>query len=266
MSILRTYLVILFLISTSILFAKEKDNKYWNLGMAPTIEKGRFEVGLFQPLRYGITDTLEISTFPLFAFVLPNVTIKKNYINREKLSFSTEHSLLYPTLGLSLVSKNGIAGLLPHTSKIPQILVFDNSALATYKLSKYFIVTGKINLSIPIIFTDVKDEEFPVVDMMLLYPRTASYQGMIVYNLSLDIDGLIAGDFYYTVDLDLYNSLISYSDKSMNLNIETKLLITWKYSDCFALFLGVKHIIGDYPGTKSKTLSVVPLFDLSWAF
>ncbi len=266
---MKRFIVIFILIGT-MLYAQDKvvtNNKTsWNLGQARTIEKGRLELGIFLPLKYGITDTLEVSTFPLFDFILPNITLKKELLNKKKLSVSADFSLLYPTFGLSLVAKRKIAGLLPEHSKIPQILSTDMGAILTYEVNKYFIVTTKVSLNIPIIFTDVTKEEFPPIDMMLLYPRVASYQGAIVYNLSLDIDGNIFDRLFYTIDVDLYQSLITYNSHSeMPLNIESKLLLTWKHSDSFVIYLGTKFIWGNYPYGRAN-LSLVPLFDVAWAF
>ena len=51
------------------------------------LQKGEFEVGLFQPLRYGLRETIEISFHPLAALVIPNFTLKKklNTINNYSL-------------------------------------------------------------------------------------------------------------------------------------------------------------------------------------
>ena len=258
-----TKIIFIFFIFSAVLFANTDQS--WNLGQASTIEKGRLETGVFLPLRYGITETLEVSTFPLFDFIMPNVTIKKNFVNKkDKLYFSTEHSFLYPTLALKLVSKRGIFGLLPETSKIPQIISTEHAFILTYKFSDYFVVTTRAGLFVPIIFNSVKDEDFPELDMMLLYQRTISYKGLLVYNLSLDIDGKIFSNFFYGVDVDFYKSIPA-EGKELPLNIESKILLTWKSSKDFAIFLGAKFIWGDYPGGKAD-LTILPLFDVAFTF
>ena len=40
-------------------------NTNWSMGTAHTIEAKRYEVGVFQPLRYGLNDSLEISSHAL---------------------------------------------------------------------------------------------------------------------------------------------------------------------------------------------------------
>ena len=55
---------------------------------------------------------------------------------------------------MKLISKRGIGGLIPETKKdnIPQQIYTEHSAIFTYYLSKYFIITPKVSLSIPILF------------------------------------------------------------------------------------------------------------------
>ena len=51
----------------------------WKSHSAKILPKKRFEVGLFQPFRYGYSETLEYSTYPLWFFVMPNMTLKKSH-------------------------------------------------------------------------------------------------------------------------------------------------------------------------------------------
>ena len=53
------------------------DMQNWKSHSANILPKKRFEVGLFQPFRYGYSETLEYSTYPLWFFVMPNIDLKK---------------------------------------------------------------------------------------------------------------------------------------------------------------------------------------------
>ena len=42
----------------------------WSVGTAKTIAKGKYSKGIFQPFRYGVTESVELSVFPATFFVL----------------------------------------------------------------------------------------------------------------------------------------------------------------------------------------------------
>jgi hypothetical protein len=241
-------------------------NDYWNQGQANTIKENRFELGIFQPLRYGLTKNLELSTYPLINFVMPNIAVKKNWLKEKSWSFSTEHFISYPTLLLQLVSREGIAGLLPETAKenIPQQIYTEHSLIFTYNLSKYFVITPKVSVSIPIIFNSYK--KFPTIDMFLLYTRTAPFHGDFIYTLSLDIDGKIYSRLYYSIDFDYYNNLPIniYNSEGIASTYEHKFMLVWKHSLTFSIYAGYKFIYGNYPYGSASNL--VPLLDLAWAW
>jgi hypothetical protein len=197
---------------------------------------------------------------------MPNFSLKKNYIRTTKWSLSSQHFISYPTLLLKLISKKGVGGLLPSTAKekIPQQIYTEHSIIFTYNLSKYFIITPKVSISIPIIFNSYK--KFPTIDMFLLYPRTAPFHGDFVYILSLDIDGLIWYKLYYSIDIDYYNNLPVniYNSKGIGSTYEHKFMLIWKNSKAFSIYAGYKLIYGNYP--YGNQLNIMPLADLAWGF
>ncbi len=263
---MKSLILILIVLFSLKIVGNQKTTTIWNTGQADTIEKGRFEVGIFQPLKYGFTNSIEFSTYPLVNFIMPNFSIKKNYLKKYKWSLSSEHFISYPTLLLKLISKKGVGGLLPSTAKenIPQQIYTEHSIMFSYNLSKYFIITPKISVSIPIIFNSYK--KFPTIDMFLLYPRTAPFHGDFVYTLSLDIDGLIWNKLYYSIDLDYYNNLAIniYNSEGIGSSYEHKFMLIWKNSKTFSIYAGYKLIYGNYP--YGSQLNIVPLVDLAWGF
>ena len=66
--------LIITLILTSSLFANEKT---WSSHSAEILEQGRWEIGLFQPLRYGYSNYAEFSIHPGWFFLIPNLEIKE---------------------------------------------------------------------------------------------------------------------------------------------------------------------------------------------
>ena len=65
--------LIIALILTTSLFANEK---IWSSHSAEILEQGRWEIGLFQPLRYGYSNYAEFSIHPGWFFLIPNLEIK----------------------------------------------------------------------------------------------------------------------------------------------------------------------------------------------
>jgi len=263
---MKSLLMLLIAFFSLIVVGNQKATTYWNTGQADTIEKGRFEVGIFQPLRYGLTNDIELSTYPIMDFIMPNFSVKKNYIKNTKWSLSSEHFTSYPTLLIKMISKEGIAGLLPSTAKedIPQQIYTEHSIIFTYNLSKYFIITPKVSVSIPIIFNSYK--KFPTIDMFLLYTRTAPFHGDFIYTLSLDIDGQIYKSLYYSIDFDYYNNLPIniYNSEGISSNYEHKFMLIWKNSPNFSIYAGYKLIYGNYP--YGSQLNIVPLIDFAWGW
>ena len=107
----------------------------WTTGTAGTIRKGRFEVGLFSPLRWGVSERVELSAHPLAMFVIPNGGVKLKWTKLGKAQFSSYHSIAYPSILIGLVSRAGTGGFLPADTKIPHIVSSYNAALLTWEYS-----------------------------------------------------------------------------------------------------------------------------------
>ena len=86
---------------------------------ASNLPKGSFESGIFQPLRYGYSDNIEISSHPFLVFIIPNISIQKSYSEWQGLSIFSKHSLVIPTLLLRKVTKSDIAGFISPEFEIP---------------------------------------------------------------------------------------------------------------------------------------------------
>jgi len=84
------------------------DTSIWSSGTAHSLPKGQWEVGLFQPLRYGMTDDQDIALHPLIALKLPNLVYKKTWVEKNSWTIATRHGFYYPTplLQPSLVPEN----------------------------------------------------------------------------------------------------------------------------------------------------------------
>ncbi len=212
---------------------------------------GRAEMGIFQPLRIGVSDTLEIDTFPLLAFVMPNVTARIGWSD----ALITEHAITYPTQLLRLLSREGTGGIMPLETKVPDILMIENLVHYRLALGRGQTVTFKGGA---IIAGVSGPSTMPTIDLPLVYPRTAAWEDGITGRLGIDFDGAIGAHLYYNVDVDLF----AMADSDAPFHVEHSLLAGWQMTWWVALQLGYKLVVGQYPfGTQ---VHILPMFDLNF--
>ena len=103
----------------------------WQPGTAHTLPEGRWEIGLFQPVRWGQSESREFLFYKLTSLFMPNVTIKQRWSKPETLVLSTVHTILYPTpllktlqspLGKEVGGPNMFALISPEF-KIPSMII-----------------------------------------------------------------------------------------------------------------------------------------------
>ncbi|MDP8203750.1 MAG: hypothetical protein P9L95_04380, partial [Candidatus Tenebribacter mawsonii] len=231
----------------------------WSKGTTDVLPQGRWEVGLFQPLSYGLNETTELSTYALADLVMPNITVKKFWRDLDGWKFASKHSLIYPTLFLNVMAKEGAFGILPDNSIIPQIFVLNNQFMLSYRYNEYFNFIPKIGFSVAL---TVGDSDFPTIDMPIVYNRTSIYHENIMFNVGFDVRGNISPKFEYLVDIDKFIMDKEYCEFSY----EHKLLIIWKINRKFALSAGYKLSYSDYPSTLQRSTKIIPLIDLQVGF
>ena len=229
-------------------------NNKWSAGTAWTLPKKRAEMGIFQPLRYGLTESVELSTFLLPNIVIPNISLKKGWKNNEYFTIATKHELMYPSTLLKRIAREGTGEILPEDTKVPHIITLKNQFLFTGVISRYFIVTLKPSISLAGIIGKM---DMPTIDLPLVYPRTSVYYHFL-YESGLSIEGDIISKLDYFVDSYIF--LIQNDDTP--LAYEHKGLLIWKNSSRFAIYLGYKLFYGVYE--FGDLWHFYPLFDLQW--
>lgn len=235
----------------------------WLPGTANTLPKGRWEYGLFQPIRRGLSGDREISFYKLTAILMPGATIKQQWRQRYQWTLSTTHSLYYPTPLLTMLAKEGIGGMISPEFDIPKMVSFWNMALASKQLDKNRILTFKAGGAVAFGGEDLT--EGSTIDLPLIYHRLAVYYNGWLMRFGVDINGRMSRKWTYLVDGDLF--LIPGMKGSLAL--EHKSMITWEKSARFHLSLGYKFIFGEYPDgyPKDKTtrIHILPLIDFIWS-
>ena len=121
------------------------DTSIWSFGTAHSLPKGQWEVGLFQPLRYGMTDDQDIALHPLFAIKLPNLVYKKTWVEKNSWTIATRHGFYYPTPLLQSITGAGKFKIVAPQFEFPTLIGLTNEILATHSLGDG-LLTGKAGL------------------------------------------------------------------------------------------------------------------------
>jgi hypothetical protein len=253
-------LFILLLLSTATYAQSDEVNhKIWSIGTAYNLPEGRWEVGLFHPLRYGLSERVELATHPLLFFVIPNISLKWSHKNIYGIKTATRHSLTYPTPILRLSSSEGTGGLISPEFYIPHIVEFYNEFLFSKSISNNHLFTGKIGFSLAA-KSDELDER-ALIDYPLAYSRMAVYLHGYGTRFGVDFQGPIIGDFYYLMDGDIfYIPGVDY-----NFSFENKGMIYWRFSNYLELSIGYKLVYGQYPYGNEWNL-FLPMIDFQMAW
>ena len=160
----------------------------WSGNHAPTMPKGRLELGLFQSAHYGLTDRVEVSLHPLWFFALPHVELKALAREAGPLSLAVRTRLGYPSIFLGLVSRAGAGGLLPKTSSPPQALQIEGDLLGSVQFAARHLATVSLGLAVAP-HTSFTAEQLPLLDFPFLYPRFAALYTVLVPRAGLGVEG-----------------------------------------------------------------------------
>ena len=209
-----------------------------------------WEIGFFQPFRYGSSEKINYSIHPTLFFIMPNLSVKILHHNGKMSSSATQHGFYYPTKLLKILQAgvqvgDETASLIAPGFKIPHMLGFSSDYIFTkpYKIGTLSLYTG---VNFGLVFGD-------------LDPRTSIDLPLVYHRL---------GVFYNKYGLD------AGIDFSKNITDATshKFLLHWQRSKRTRFSIGYKYVYGDFPyGKQSRLLpylplveSWVPMFDVQW--
>jgi len=228
-------------------------------GTARTLPAGRMDVGVWQPLRYGLTDTLELSSHVLLATRMPNLRARRRWSQAHGWDVATLHEIAYPTPLLRDFRREGILGLFPLESEIPHILAMRNAILMSSPGDSGRDFT--LSVGVRAAATSGRSD-FPTLDLPVVFPRTAPYQGDVVTEIGLATDGLVGWGLRYRLALDVF-LIPSDAIDDVELTAEQEAVVTWAASESFAAHLGYRLVFGRYP--FGERTDVLPMVDLQWA-
>ncbi len=241
----------------------------WSEGLAYVIPESRWEVGLFQPVKYGFSSTTEISIHPLAMIKLPNVRVKHVWKKQINATWSSVHGLYYPTPLLNFIAREGTGGLVSPEIEFPAAILSYNEARVTRPLSDNVFLTGKSGLGIGLAFGELDDRS--TVDFPLIYQRLSALYNGFYLRIGADIQYQLSEKLLLIVDDDLF--IMANSNETIG--FEHKGLVVWNKSDRFSLTVGYKVVFGQYPFGPQwnimpphiQLLPVwIPLFDMQWGW
>jgi len=228
-------------------------NGFTSSESAHLLEKGNREIGLFQPLRWGYSENIELSTHPISMFTMPNFSVK---IRHKKYSLTSRHRFIYPTPLMRIFQKKGKFGLVTPVAdagKVPHIFVFQNEIFKSISFDKT-LLTFKGGFTFAFVFE--KLDERLSVDLPIIYPGMGAYFNGHKLNLGADVRHHFSDQFSVLLDGD--GVIIPTED----IFWDTKLLGEYQLNDQWEVLLGAKLTYGNYPFGKQTRL--LPLIDITY--
>ena len=219
------------------------------------LENGTHQMGVFQPIIFGIKNNLEVCTHPILFLIKPNVQVKKFHGELKGFGLASRYSFDYSTQLLKLIQREGEFGILskdPNVGTIPNLFIFQGEWLVT-KIMTVHSLTGKLGMSI---CPGCELDKRHLVDLPLAYPRMAIYHYGIAANSGVDLD------YNHTEKISIKTDLDFLFLPEEDIFLEHKLLFNYQFSTKYTLSTGYKLTYGNYP--YGKQVDIFPLIDLSW--
>ena len=220
------------------------------------LPKGVFEIGLFQPLRYGLSENVEISTHPILMFFIPNLTVQKRHPSWKDVSVASLHSLVIPTPLLKMMTKKGVGGFISPEFKIPLMISFKNEIKLKRELNDSWDITGKTGLTLA--YSSEELDERTTIDLPVVFQRLGVFYNGYGANFGLDFTGTLLPKLSILTEFDML-LLPGFKEAFA---FEHKNLLTWALSSRTNIQAGYKLVYGEYPFGAQWHL--LPLLDVLW--
>ncbi len=229
-------------------------------GSARTLNQGRWTIGIFQPLRHGISDRIELSAHPLLFPLLPNFSLKWSHSPAGPWQFASRHSFYDPTPLLRLLRRKGTGGIISPEFEIPNMGAWTSELLVTRPLGSAHLITFKAGISLCLFRSSALDSR-TTIDLPLVFPRLQPFYQDYTWRSGIEGMGRLGRRWLYLLDGDLFYT----PGGEENWALEHKGMLLWNKSSRVQLGLGYKLTWGEYPfGTQWHLLG--PLIDLQWGW
>ncbi len=255
------FVILLILIVFLLTGLRAQSQAVWSAGTAKVLPEGRKEIGLFQPLRYGWSDNVELSLHPLYFLIIPNLRIKWHHADYKNMIFSSRHGFYYPTFLLRTLTREGTGGIISPEFNTPSMFALNNEILISTDIKRTISITGKVGITAAIKFGGL--DQRTTIDLPLVYPRlNVFYHGYGLHG-GTDFESKIRGRWFCLIDGDFYFTPSAESDRDFA--FEHKMLIYWRKSGYTEFCFGYKLVYAEYPFGAQWHL-FAPLFDIQFAW
>ena len=243
---------IFYIILSSIVFGETRN---WDSHSAYLLHQKRWEMGLFQPFRYGYSESIEYSVHPLWFFIIPNFTLKKYQNPIYAFTTASRYKIFYPTPLLNMVAKDGTLGIIAPDFQIPPMLGLSASLLLSRDIAGFnTTITSGIDLGLVMGELDKRS----TIDLPLIYHRLGIFYNGYGIHVGLDVQKSVTTNLSVLTDFDVR----FLPGLKGNNSVESKFLVAWKKSGRFRILTGCKLVVGDYPfGTEMRLLPYIPMLE-----
>jgi hypothetical protein len=226
----------------------------WSDNTAFTIPARKWESGIFQSFRYGLTDKLELRTNAIILPVLPNVGIKVALGSSGDFIFSSEHSVSYPSFFLNTMAMKGIGGLISPEFTFPFILAINNSLVVSKTIGTSSLLSA--NTEVCFAIRGSKPDYQSSIDVVLLYPRMAHYYQGASIRAGVSFKGTIIPRLYYEEAARIF----MITRPNDNFFVENSGTVLWAVGKSLRIRAGYILSWGKYP--FGNNLQLGPAVDL----
>lgn len=243
----------------------------WSDGTARPLPQGRYEFGILHtPVRYGVTDDLELSSYLLWDVLIPGIEAKKYLGSHAGWQSAVSVGLSSPTPMLRFLATQNNGLLLPPDTYVPWFAVVHSSIQFSHALYNEHIATLTGDVSFAFSIAD-RSSEYPAyqrlqtIDYPFIFSRTAflTKTPNLQPCMGVGFDGPVFGPLAYSIAWNY--SLIPLHDNLREENLvcwslESSASVTWHISPSFSLQGGMIYSKGSY--AFGKNWVVYPTLDI----
>lgn len=230
-------------------------------GTARTLAEGRMSVGVFAPLRWGVTDRTELSLHPLLALVAPHLDATFAWGDLAGVEVASRHGVLYPTPLMRLLSREGTGGIVPHDVTFPHVVSTNHHLLLTRPLGAQLLTLRAGGRLAARLSRWDGPRSWSEVEWHLVRPRSAAWYTGWSVDGGLAAEGPLWRGLGYQAALDGWLMPGLRGDRAL----EWSLLATWRPGPALLVRAGAMWSWCELP-YGSRTSVALPLLDVAWAF
>jgi hypothetical protein len=235
-------LLLIFLLAAANAFSQENTiQNRWSYNNAFTMPKGKWESGIFQPFRYGISDKIEFRADALLFPVLPNAGIRVNLGSSGGFYLASEHSLGIPSVFLNLISFKGTGGIISPQYTFGFIASLTNTIIVSKPMGTGSVISADAGIAFAL--RGSKPDYQSTIDIPFIYQRTAHLYDGASLRTGLSFKGTIVKNLWFEASARVF----IITRPADNFFIENSGCIMWSSGGSLRIRAGYILSWGKYP-------------------